>query len=460
MFPIPSLDELHAIILASYGNAIDGSDLSKTSDSWKRTRATSLGITSLHAHIATAYRDLLPDTCAPDLLDRWGKILALPRKPATAGTKADALRVVGATGSTVSLGDELTAADGTRYQANETATIPSSPQYVDVDILSIDVGSVTRKPKGTILTFSAPASGINGAAELQLDIDEGGADVEGHPAYRARLLDRLAQQGMGGNAEDYREWALQVAGIATAYVYPRRQGLGTVDIAVLHAGSGATRCPTSPEIATVQAYVDDLRPVSVKDFRVLTVNAEPLDVELLVAPIDRPHAFDWDDTVPPTVAGWNGTTRVLTFSARPPDLALKDRFTYRGSGNDGSELIVEALGPGADDVTVAELTEAQALVPPAIGNTVYAGGPLVAPVRAYVQALFDELGPGRGTSILQVAGVWEDTIRTAALLGAQKLDGVLDVNPLAPVGNVSGSNVAPASTVGLLVSRQILVRKA
>lgn len=460
MFAIPTLDELHQMLLASYGNALDGSDLSKTSDNWKRLRTNALGVTSLHAHLKVVFRDLLPDTCAPDLLPRWGAILKLPATVATAAQKADALRVVGTAGSTTSLGDLLTAADGTRFQVNETATIGVGATFVDVDVLSVDVGAVCRKPKGEILTFVAPASGINAAAELQLDIDEGGADNEAPAAYRARILDRLAQQAMGGNQEDYREWAMQVAGVGSAYVYPRRQGFGTVDIAFLHGGSGATRCPTAPEIAIVFAYVDALRPVSVKDFRVLTVNPEIQDVELLITPIDKAHAFDWDDTVPPTVSAWNGTTRVLTFSTRPGDLALNDRIIYRGVGNDSSELVVEALGPGANDVTVALLTTAQAAVPPAAGNQLYSGGPLVAPVRAYIQALFDALGPGRGTNPTQVAGVWEDTLRQAALLGVQKLDGVLDAVPVTPTVNVAGSNTPPLGSVGVLVGRQILVRRA
>jgi uncharacterized phage protein gp47/JayE len=459
-FPIPSLDQLHQMLLASYGNAIDGSDLSRSSDSWKRLRTTALGATSLHAHIATVFRDLLPDTCAPDLLPRWGKILRLPALPATPATKANALRVVGTAGSTVSLGDQLTATDGTRYQANETASIPGGGTYIDVDILAIDTGSATRKPKGEILTFSAPAAGINAAAELQFDLDEGGADAEAPPAYRARILDRIAVQGMGGNQEDYREWVLQVAGVATAYVYPRRQGIGSVDVTFLHAGSGASRCPTTPEIAVVQTYVDNLRPVSVADFHVLGVTSEPTTVELAVEPIDAAHDFDWDDTLPPTVTGFVAATRVLTLDARPGDMVLRDRLSYKGALNDGAELVVEALGPGGNDVTVAKLTENQAANPPVAGNVVYSGGALVAPVRAYVQAIFDGLGPGRGGDRTKVAGQWEDTLRTSALLGAQKLDGVLDVTPVAPVGNVAGSNVPPLSTVGLLVAQQILVRRA
>lgn len=459
-FQIPSLDEIHGIILASYGNAIDDADLSKTSDNYKRTRAVALGATSLHAHVNTVWRDLLPDTCAPDLLPRWGKILKLPATTATAARKADALRVVGSAGSTVNLGDELVATDGTRYQANETASILSGHTFVDIDILAIDVGSITRKPKGEVLTFTAAPPGIQVPAELQLDLDEGGEDAEDPEAYRVRILDRLAEQGMGGNREDYREWALQVAGVATAYVYPLRQGLGTIDIAFLHGGSGSARCPSPTEVAIVQAYVDELRPVSVKDFRTLLVTPEPTKVELAVETIDAAHDFDWDDTVPPTVGAFNPATRVLTFSSRPGDLVLKDRIVYKGANNDGSELVVEALGPGADDVTVKSLTENQSANPPLPGDVLYSGGPLVTIVRTYVQALFDSFGPGRGGDRTKVAGRWEDTLRQSALLGAQKLAGVLDVTPIVPTVNVAGSNAPPLSSVGLLVALQILVRRA
>ncbi|WP_413462564.1 baseplate J/gp47 family protein [Kingella kingae] len=36
----------------------------------------------------------------------------------------------------------------------------------------------------------------------------------------------------GGNQYDYKNWALSVDGVSSAYVYPLRRGLGTVDIAI------------------------------------------------------------------------------------------------------------------------------------------------------------------------------------------------------------------------------------
>ena len=42
---------------------------------------------------------------------------------------------------------------------------------------------------------------------------------------------------MGGNTNDYRQWAKQLAGIDEAYVWPLRGGLGSVHIAALHTGN-------------------------------------------------------------------------------------------------------------------------------------------------------------------------------------------------------------------------------
>lgn len=459
-FKVPSLEEMHETQLAMHKVQMPDDDISSTSDNWKRQRTTALAVTSLHAHIAQAERDALPDTSDPERQDRWGAIYNVPRKGATAASAAAALRVFGTPGSGVVIGSVLAHVDGTTFQTNSAGTVGGGG-FLDVDVLSLTLGSIAKKAKGEILTFLAAPPGIVSVAELQADIDRGGDDVEGPGSFKVRLLDKTAQPGMGGNANDYVKWQLANPGVATAYTYPLRQGLGTVDMAFLHSGRGSVRIPSAPEIAAVQAYVDTQRPVAMAMDRVITVVAEPNDVEILVSEISASFAFDWDDTLPPTVSAWNGTARVLTFSARPADLVVKDRLTYRSAApNDGSELTVEALGPGAQDVTVVALTTAQAAAPPVAGNTVYSGGPLVETLRQAILAHMDQLGPARGTNPKQVAGVWEDTLRISRLKTlAQLTTGVLDSNVITPAANVAPANVPPVGQVGLIIPRRVLVRR-
>lgn len=458
-FQVSTLDAIHQEILADFSNRFPDADTSRYKHNWKWWRTAALATLPLHHHIETVYEDLLPDGAADAKLDRLGKIYGVARKGATVVKKADSLRLVGTAGATFTSGTQLVHRDGTLYQLDESGTIPVAG-YLDVDVISIDTGTSTQKQRGQTLTFVSTPSGIQSIAELQLDLDEGGLDRETNGAYRVRILDKIAFPGMGGNRHDYEAWLLEIPGIDTAYCYPLRQGLGSVDVAALHGGSGTARLLSPTEITEAQAYVDERRPVSVADFRVLTVVAENVDIEILISPIEDGYAFDWDDTIPLAVSSFNAGTRVLKFTAtRPGDILVKDRLVYKATGtrNDGSELVVEALGPAADEVTVAALTSAQAAAPPVAGNAVYSGGPLVAPVRAAILAHVDSLGPGKG---VHGRGTWDDTLRLGMIYREALATLIVrEVTIVSPGANVVPANIPPASTVGLVVPRQVIVRR-
>jgi len=414
----------------------------------------------IHAHVDVVYEDLLPDGAAGARLDRLGKIYNVIRKPATAAEGEDILRLVGDAGSTFTSGAQLAHEDGTLYQLTESGTIPAGG-YADVSIGALDTGSGTRKQAGQVLTFLTAPAGIESAAELQADLDQGGEDEESDGAYSVRILDKIRAPGMGGNAHDYVVWAMQVAGVDSAYCYPTRQGLGTVDVAALHSGRGTARLLTSLQNAALQAYIDTVRPVSVADFRVLTVSAEPVDVEVTLAPLTSVYAYDWDDITPPVVSSYTPASRVLKFTAaRPLDMIVGDRLVYVSTAEpfgDGSELVVETLGPGADEVTLKALTSAQAAAPPVAGNKVYSGGPLVEPARQALLELMDTFGPARGDSAY---GAWEDTLRISSIYREVTIPpGSGETVIIAPSGNVRPANEAPNDTIGLLVPRQIVVRR-
>ena len=94
----------------------------------------------------------------------------------------------------------------------------------------------------------------------------------------------------GGNRYDYKNWALSVDGVTSAYVYPLRRGLGTVDIAI----TSADGVPSEETVRRVQAYIDEMRPVTAKNALVLkpTVTAVPVTVQVKLDGIDltRPSA--------------------------------------------------------------------------------------------------------------------------------------------------------------------------
>lgn len=457
-------------------------------------------VTDLHAAVEAQAREVMPDTAEGDGRVRWGRMLGVPQKAATGAHRLAALRVTGSAGSAVTAGDELHDPNtGLRYQVDETTTIPLvAPFHVDVAIAAIDTGAATRLPSGTILEFTSPPAGLATEAELQLDL-EGGGDLEQTGAHRDRILTRLGDPPLGGSPTDFELWAKSLAWVSAAYAYPNRAGRGSVDVVVLLDGTGADRVPSSPQRTEALDALRELVPYALAgttgDLRVLTPVPETVDVELLItANGEAEHEFDWDDSAGPAVGSWNGTTRTLTLAAdRPASMKAGDRILIKdlaGLG-DGAEVVIEALGAGADDLILeaSPVDQDGADLAPVAGDLVYSGGPLVGPIRKAVLAhLNGELvyAGARGVPLVaseagstvrlqvlaqpvgtanpgRIYGAWSGTLHLAILssIAAYKR-GVANVEVLAPPADVDAPeySIPDDHQVGLLVPGRVLVRQA
>jgi len=275
------------------------------------------------------------------------------------------------------------------------------------------------------------------------------------------VVSRWRDPPRGGTRVDYQEWALEVTGIAAAYAYPLRGGNGTVHLAALHAGSGAARILDSVEVSDLQALIDaSKRPVSVKGFRVLQVVDEPTDVEIAVTPDGEPeNEFDWDDTAPPVIASWSAVDNKLVFTAdRPASMAAGHRLVL-ATGDSGAERVIESLDLVDADTVYLEADDAGDT--PVATDTVYSGGPLVAPIRAAVIALIDALGTANPDA--RRYGPWEGNLRPSKIAGAaEDVDGVLSAAVITPAAIVEASDPAypDNDTIGLITAGRILVRRA
>lgn len=457
---IPSLEDLTTQLVGDYKARFPGFNVARESDNWKRLRTLSLAALSIGYLVRVAYDDLFPDTAAGDALDRLGNIWGVNRKGATPARKSDALRVTGTAGSTVSVGDELEHDSGLRFQVNENATIPAAGQ-VDVDVIGIDTGSATKLNAGETLTFTSPPAGVDADAELQLDLDQDGADQEKDGAYRVRILNRIGQPGMGGNANDYEQWALEVDGVAEAYVYPLRAGRGSVDVAALHDAEGSSRILNTDERADLLAYIEDEHPVSIKDFRVLEVTTSEQDCEVTIeAKPGSAYEWDWDDTGGAlVVSSWDSGTRTITFTTdRPGDMAAGDRIVIKTAAGDGTgELFeIEALGSSADQIILKKAPS----VAPTSPDEVYAGGNLTEAVRDEILAHYKSLGPAVGS---YGTGEWDSDLNPRRIEAeALGVEGVRDATTSTPSSTVTADDPAFPNddTIELIIPGEVVVRRA
>lgn len=457
---IPSLEELHTFLIADFYNTYRNDpnglpDVSQGSFNWKWLRTFAAGVTGGHANLNALISDLFPNTAEGTLLRQWATAKGLVIKSATGARKSNALRVYG-TGSTVVPADRiLTHVSGLTFK-NTNSDVIGPGGYVDVDIAAIDVGSATRLNAGESLTFAVSVAGLKESAKLVLDLDEDGADTESDGDLQSRLAKRFSDPPRGGAIADYVAWATEVTGIANAYVYPLRRGWGTVHVAALHAGTGAARMLSSPEVADLQAALDTKRPVGMRGFLVLGTSSEPKDVEHLYIPDGSPdHEPDWDDTTAPSVTVWTSATRKVTLGVRPDSMKAGDRVTF-STGATGAERVIDAL----DGVNAIILTVDEDGDVPAVAASVYAGGPLVQPIRAAILAHFASLGTANPDA--KRYGTWEGNLDPSALdAAARAIAGVRRANTTTPAVLIEASDPAFPNdgTVGLITPGRVLVRR-
>jgi uncharacterized phage protein gp47/JayE len=212
----------------------------------------------------------MPDTAETEWLDRHGHIWltnadgSTGRKLATlASGSADFVTSLGSV--IVPTGTQLSYSTGVTYQTTADIVTDATGVPSAAPIIALDPGSVGNLVPGTPLTLLTPLAGIDSVA---VDTLGGGTDDETDDDLRGRVLRRIRQPPMGGDATDYEAWALAVPGVTRAWCAPLEMGMGTVTIRFmmddLRAANGGF--PLPEDIDTVETYIDSVRPVAVKDF--------------------------------------------------------------------------------------------------------------------------------------------------------------------------------------------------
>lgn len=107
---------------------------------------------------------------------------------------------------------------------------------------------------GTSLMWVSPAAGLKGTADV-VSIG-GGSDTEELEAWRARLLERKQLGLSRDRSADLKAFMKDISGVQDVYVYPKRSGLGSMDVAITAVGNPPT-LPSSVLLATAQTALDE-----------------------------------------------------------------------------------------------------------------------------------------------------------------------------------------------------------
>lgn len=233
---------------------------------------------------------LLPDTAEDVWLDRFAAIW-LVNADGTTGRKMPTLAsgsalFTGTAGFVVPAGTQMTAAStGAAYETLEQITLGPVPTAANVQALT--AGSIGNLDGGSILALPNPPPGVANIATVELLT--GGNDTETDDELRARVLARIREPPMGGDQTDYVQWALAVPGVTRAWCYPQEMGIGTCTVRFmmdeLRADNGGF--PLPDDVDAVAAYLNGVRPVTVKDLFVESPIPYPINLNIAVLDVDQ-----------------------------------------------------------------------------------------------------------------------------------------------------------------------------
>lgn len=274
MFIVPTLEEIRDSILRDYQTYYPNADISEDSDAYARASSLAACAEGIYAHQKWLIKQFFPDTADTEFLEKHAGLRGLRRRNATYAAGKGAT-VSGNPDAVIAVGLQIKTDDGRFYETTESAVISSEGTTV-VAVRSLATGAAQNIKTATKGSFMAAPVGVS--SDVVLNDVVGGTNKESDSSLLERLLNKIRRPAAGGNRYDYKNWALNVDGVEQAYVYPLRRGLGTVDIAI----TADNDVPNDDTVRRAQAYIDDERPVTAKESKVVKPDVTKVNFNIQV----------------------------------------------------------------------------------------------------------------------------------------------------------------------------------
>ena len=279
-FARPTLAELRAQVAADVASRLGLSALLPRSRLLALANAEAGAIHMLHGHLVHLAAEMFPQTSSAEGLARWAELANVQRKVATYA--AGLLAFSGQPLAEVPQGTTLARADGQIYSTTAAGALDATGN-AELEVAAEAAGALGNSAVGTSFQLSASLPGISATAIAVAPGLEGGVDAEDDEALRARVLEAFRAPVLGGAAQDYVTWALEVPGITRAWCAPLVMGPGTVGLAVVVDDAPYGPIPTEDDLDLVRAHVEPHRPVTAQLF-IYGPEPAPLVLTLSVTP--------------------------------------------------------------------------------------------------------------------------------------------------------------------------------
>lgn len=278
MASIPTVKELTEKYEASYNARTSAEERMPVDKLHADARATAAVLQGVYQFGKWVLKQQTPQTADVEYLLRHASLKGIIRKDA-AKAKGTAV-VTGNVGASVLSGKKLTFTDGSEYVVTSGVTLTEDSGTITLE--AINAGISGNRNENDVLTFIEAVSGINSTATV-ISVT-GGTELETTESVLYRLLEKEQNSPQGGDADDWKQWALSVQGITQAWVYPHESGAGTVTVRVMSDNDTTDGIPTEAILERCRAYLETVRPVTVKRFFVLAPEFQELDLTIKVDP--------------------------------------------------------------------------------------------------------------------------------------------------------------------------------
>lgn len=409
-----------------------------------------------------------------EALDQWAFVFGIPsdvpgiygrRGPvAAAGGVGDPTGVANTVFPALSVATDSTGQ--VLVQLNAAFTVGVSPANSS-SYTCLTKGIAGNLPAGSVLTWQSPPAGGNSTVTLSVGLG-GGKDKETDADLLRRLLYRIQHPPRGGVASDYRYWAENstnssgvTLNIGRAYVYPKRNGLGTVDVMPLLNASGRSRDPGATIATAVKTYLDTVRPVTaIVEIMRPFFRGQGMSVIVRITPSQPRYNFDflWDNNA--NVKNARAITALPAINKiqflgvdinlqSAVDNGLKPRIQITNTPSGRALPDIRTI-TAYDTVTVPGstiLTLNSSLSPQPNVNTdfFYPASSAVLPIAQSVINYIDSLGPSRASGTADPLDSWDSTLSISKIA-----DTVLETRDTD--GTKFCKNIPNINTDGVLVA--------
>ncbi|HFX6349737.1 TPA: baseplate J/gp47 family protein [Acinetobacter baumannii] len=248
-FSIKSFSQIRQDIVQEIRNKT-GLTINDDSDAAIRADGTASVVEGLYHHQIYIQKQMFVATADEPFLYLHAVRLECPRN---GGSKATGrIKAISNIAVTIPAGTKITDGKGrywlTLYKEQLTAN-----KTREIQVIAEQAG-VSWNFDGQQLLWVSPLAGV--AAQVDVIEMSGGVDVEEVEAWRQRMQAKEALGLIRDREADLERIVKDVSGVADVFIFPKRRGLGSLDVAVTAAGN-PPNSPSSALLAAVQAALEE-----------------------------------------------------------------------------------------------------------------------------------------------------------------------------------------------------------